>query len=206
MESRPIISPGATPCKSGGPPGPQTQGCGARIRRGVGEALGGEGTWCVGEKGATSPPSRPVCPAGFSLHPEDTTHTQRPTPTPQRIPVAPWTRGEPWNRRRTASETSAPGQPRSRVAPGGGGRQGRSPARALSSRGAEDWDFVGQLNRHLISPAKTQPSTPARLAVPRSSGCGAPQTVSLGLGRPATRARYSAHGLGRGSERRERVP
>lgn len=95
---------------------------------------------------------------------EDTDRIQGPTPISERVPIAPAKHGDPLERR-TEPATSAPCHPRSGVAPGGGGRAGVQTPRGRRGRagpggsrpgprsaeeppvpGAEDWDFVGQLN------------------------------------------------------------
>lgn len=60
-----------------------------------------------------------------------------------------------------------------------GSRPGARSVEETPVLGAEDWDFVGQLIRHLISPAKTQPSAPVSLGVrARRAPDGLPQAGS----------------------------
>lgn len=82
----------------------------------------------------------------------------------------------------SSSAGNGPAGVRAPRADPGGGRAGARRAEETPVLGAEDWDFVGQLNRHPHL-ARKDPALSSR--PPRSSGCAAAPTGFLGLGQAA---------------------
>lgn len=158
--------------------------------------------WAAGEREALSPQLH-VCPGGNRLHPENADLT--PTAHSDRLKVLStfplFLRNTGIPRICPESAPSAPCHPLSSAVP----VRSRLGAELLPCRpgawekppvlGAEDWDFVGQLNRHphlaRKDPALSSPASP-------SSGCGrVPDGLPwAGSRRPLSKALCSAEALG----------